>query len=112
MAGQQNLRVLSQDNYEEYFLSQLLQEADKFYLHTKFNIETNYSRHKRRHAQLYYSVVTNPTCELAKWICKKLQGKLEDENIKIVDLDSLQTVYKDTIINNYYVEANYEDVQW
>ena len=112
MAGQQNLRQLSQDNYEDYFLSQLLQEADKFYLHTKFNIETNYSRHKRRHAQLYYSVVTNNTCELSKWICKKIKGQLEDENIKIADLKSLQTVYADTTINNYYIEANYEDVQW
>lgn len=112
MAGQQNLRVLSQDNYEEYFLSQLLQEADKFYLHTKFNVDTNYSRHKRRHAQLYYSVVTNPTCELGQWIEKKIKGKLKDENIKIVDLETLQTVYKDTTINNYYIEANYEDVQW
>lgn len=112
MAGQQNLRNLSQDNYEDYFLSLLLQEADKFYLHTKFNVDTNYSRHKRRHAQLYYSVVTNPTCELGQWIEKKIKGKLKDENIKIVDLETLQTVYKDTTINNYYIEANYEDVQW
>lgn len=112
MAGQQSLRDLSQDNYEDYFLSLLLQEADKFYLHTKFNVDTNYSRHKRRHAQLYYSVVTNPTCELGQWIEKKIKGKLKDENIKIVDLETLQTVYKDTTINNYYIEANYENVQW
>lgn len=114
MAGQQNLRTLSQNSYSNEFLKRLLEDADKYYLQTKFAVETNYSRHKRRHSQLYYNVLSGNSCELVNWIKNKIAGKLGDENIEIVDLQSLQTNYTNNIINNYYINNNHwiEEVEW
>jgi hypothetical protein len=113
MAGQQNLRNLSQCEYQEQYLSTLLDEADKYYLNKNFLVDTNYSRHKRRHAQLMYDVVTNNTCELAQWITKKLQGQLEDTKYEAFDAEYLDRIYINNIINNYHTHSTWENVvEW
>ena len=50
-------------------------------------------------------------CEVIKFLNKKLRGALGDENIEIVDLNTMQTKYRD-INNYYYSSATYEKVEF
>ena len=111
--SQQQINRLSAEKYLEKAQETLKKQADLYYLEEHFRIESKYNRLKFIHAQLYRDILCTDNCEILNWVDKKLRGALEDEDIEVVDLKSLQTNKRDIIINNYYnTEAEYESVEW
>jgi len=111
--SQQQVNRISAQKYLEQAKETLSIQADLYYLNEHFKIESNFDKDKFLYAQLYKDVLCTDDCEVLNWVDKKIRGALENEDIEVVDLKSLQTKKRDITINNYYnLEANYEDVQW
>ena len=109
--SQQQINRISAKKYLERANSTLLREADLYYLEEIFMLETKYNKDKFLHAQLYKDILCTDDCEVLNWVDKKIRGALECEDIKIVDLHSLQTQKQDITINNYY-NQDWSTIEW
>ncbi len=111
MSGQHNIFENNQENLFNKHNGNLINQVELWYIKDKFAIKTEYTEEKALYEYLLKEVYKTDNCEVIKFLNKKLRGALGDENIDIVDLNTMQTKYRD--INNYYYSAaNYEDVQW
>jgi len=114
MAGQQQIEVKDQERYHDKYLSNLLQEADLYYLEKKFNIETKFDRQKMRYSQLLEKTLNNDTCELMDWVFKKINGKLIGRTRRPTkDLNVITTLVPDiNIYNIFNEEADWNSISW
>ena len=111
--SQQQINRISAKKYLEKANNTLLRESDLYYLEKHFKLSTKYNKDKFLYAQLYQEILCTDDCEILNWVDKKVRGALENEDIEIVELKSLQTKKRDITINNYYNnEALYELVEW
>ena len=110
--SQQQINRISAKKYLERANSTLLREADLYYLEEIFMLETKYNKDKFLHAQLYKDILCTDDCEVLNWVDRKIRGKLECEDIEVVDLKSLQTNKRDITINNYYNTEWKSPLEW
>ena len=111
MSGQHNIF----ENNQEYLFNKhnksLMNQVELWYIKDKFAVKTEYKEEKALHEYLLKEMYKTDNCEVIKFLNKKLRGALGDENIDIVELNTLQTKYRD--INNYYYSAaTYEKVEF
>ena len=88
-----------------------MNQVDLWYINDKFAIKTEYNESIAMYNYLMTELYKSDDCEVIKFLNKKLRGALGDENIDIVNLQTMQTKYRD--INNYYYSAaTYEEVEF
>ena len=109
--SQQQINRISAKNYLEKSQETLKKQADLFYLEEHFKIDSNYNKQKFLHSQLYNEILCTDDCEVLNWADKKIRGALEDSDIQIVELKSLQTKKRDITINNYY-NQDWKTIDW
>jgi len=78
-----------------------LKQADKMFNYNHFRMGGKVSKSKIKGINLLIETLRNDNCEVQEFFDKKLRGALDDDNIEIVDLKTVQTKYRD-ITNNYY----------
>lgn len=100
--GQQEIEKLTHEEYYSRSEKELLRQADLYYINKKFAVETEFDKYKLRHAQLYQKLLCTDNCEVIKWVNKKIRGALDNSNITIVDIPTMQTKYRDINITNIY----------
>lgn len=113
MAGQVQIKTLDRESIYQEKSKDLLKQADLYFLKEKFAIETEYNELKTIHSYLIKEILCTEECEIINFLNKKLRGALGDENIKIAELKTLQTKYRD--INNYYYTQPFsweDNVEW
>lgn len=103
MAGKQQILDYDRQSIFEEHNKKLISEVKKWYIKDKFNIETNYNENEAIMSFLLKDAYSFHSCELLKFIDKKLKGILEEDSIDIVNLRTMQIKYRD--INNYYYTA-------
>jgi hypothetical protein len=111
MAGQQSLKKYDREHLYNQYKKSLKKQVDLWYIEDKFAIKTDFNENKALSSYLLSEAYSAKNCETIKFIERKIRGALGDEEVKIVDLESLQTTYGDTY-NYYYSAANYEKVEW
>lgn len=102
MAGQQQIPTTDRERYYNQAETTMLKQADLMYFQDKYRIGDGMDELKSMHAHLYQEALCTDNCDLLKWIQKKIAGKLETEDIKLVDLKELQTKRPDIYITNIY----------
>jgi hypothetical protein len=111
LAGQHNIFENSRENLFNQHNKRLIKQVDLWYIQDKFAIETEYKEEKALHEYLLKEMYKTDDCEVLDFLNKKLRGALGDENVDVVDLQTMQIKYRD--INNYYYSAaNYEIVEF
>lgn len=111
MAGQHNI----QENNQQYLFNKynrlLMNQVDKQFLSDKFAVKKTCKETDIIHNYLLKQMYKTENCEVIDFLNKKLRGALGDENIDVVNLQSMQIKYRD-INNYYYTAANYEKVEF
>ena len=107
MAGQLQIEKYNQESLYDYHSDKLLRQADLYYLKEKFAVKTEYNELETLHSYLLKDILCTDSCEIVKFIDKKVRGVLEDEDIDVVDLKTMQLKHRD-IINNYYTTEQFE----
>lgn len=111
MAGQESFYEYNQEYLFDKYNTSLMNQVDLWYINEKFSIETEYDEKTVLYNYLLKDLYKETDCEVIKFLNKKLRGALGDENITMVNLETMQTKYRD-INNYYYSSANYEKVEW
>lgn len=114
MAGQQNFRELSQENYFDKFEDDLLRQADLYYLNKKFGIGQDVDKDKLRHSQMFYNILCTDECELIDWVSKKINGDLEGVKYrsKLEDFKIYDEPYGCDDSCNLTSCCNWAEIQW
>ena len=111
MSGKQNQFENNQETLFNKHNKLLMNDVDLWYINDKFAIKTEYNENTAMYNYLMKDLYQNGDCELIKFLNRKLRGVLEDEDINIVDLKTMQLKHRD-INNYYYTAANYEEVEF
>ena len=111
MAGKQNQFENNQETLFNKHNKLLMNDVDLWYINDKFAIKTEYNENTAMYNYLMKDLYQTSDCELIKFINRKLRGVLEEDDIDIVDLKTMQLKYRD-INNFYYTAANYEEVEF
>ena len=111
MAGQHNIKENNQQNLFNKHNGLLMKQLDLWYIQDKFAIKTEYKETETVYNYLLKELYKTDNCEVIDFLNKKLNGALTEENVDLVNLQSLQIKYRD-INNYYYTSANYEKVEW
>ena len=77
-----------------------MHQLDLWYIQDKFAVKTEYKEEDIVYNYLLKEVYKTENCEVIDFLNKKLNGALTEENVDLVNLQSLQIKYRD--INNYY----------
>lgn len=113
MAGQQQILKSNNERYYNEALTTMLKQADLMYFEDRYKIGDGFNDLKAMHSYLYENTLCTSNCDLLKWIQKKIAGKLEIEEIEIVNLKKLQSKRPDVYITNIYnTETNWTDATW
>ncbi len=110
MAGQHSIKDFNKNKLFNDYNNKLMCQVDKQYTSDKFATKKTVSELELIQNYLLKQVYETKNCEVIDFLNKKLRGALGDENIDIVNLQTMQTKYRD--INNYYYTANYEKVEF
>lgn len=108
--GQQNYFKYDKESLFNKHNKILMKQVDLWYIEDKFAIDSDFSEKEAMNSYLLKDMYKTENCEVVKFLNKKLRGALGDENIKVIDLPELTTQYPD--INNYFYNANYEEVEF
>jgi hypothetical protein len=100
LAGQHNIKENNQQNLFNKHNGLLMHQLDLWYIQDKLAIKTEYKEEEAVYNYLLKEVYKTENCEVINFLNKKLNGALGDENVDLVNLQSLQIKYRD--INNYY----------
>lgn len=110
MAGQNQIEQYNQETLFNKYNKELMNQVALWYIKDKFAVQTDYDEYKALESYMFKELYETEDCEVKKFLKKKFRGAL-DKNIKIIDLKSLQTEFRD--INNYFFSAaNYEIVEF
>ena len=104
MSGKQQIKEYDRTALLEKHNKRFLREADLSFAEKHFKIQSNYNRDNFLHSLIMGEILCEDSCEIKKFLDKKLRGALGDENIVVADLRTIQTKYQD--INNYYITNN------
>lgn len=97
----QQINEITQESSLYKLEKDALKQADSAYLYNHFRLGDKEDAHKTKFIMLLIDTLSNKNCEVSKFFDKKLRGALDNTNIEIADLKTVQTKYRD--INNYYV---------
>jgi len=96
-------------NQEELYFKfekDLFKQADDFYIQKHFKIGNTRNIDKLKLLILLKDVMASDNCIVSEFIEKKLRGALENDNIEVVDLETVQSKYRN-ITNNYYNSSEF-----
>lgn len=110
MAGQVQIKQHNQESLFNKYNNELMNQVKLRYMEDRFALKTKHNEAKTLEAFLFKELYETEDCEVKKFLNKKFRGALE-KNIKIIDLKSLQTEYRD-ITNYFFTAANYETVEF
>lgn len=103
MAGQQSLLELTRENYYHKAESNLLCDADVYYINKKFGLGEGVDKDRLRHNQLMYSILCTDEISLIDWVNKKINGIATTEQC-----EDLCNVCSETLSET----CNWEKIEW
>ncbi len=94
MSGTQSILVNNLDSQKDYFDRRLLETGRDFMIHKRFMIGKPVNHNELMFIKSFHKLLCTDNCELKDWISKKIQGKLEDCEIKVKKKPTVSDLFK------------------